>query len=154
MPPITIRPLQPADREAWLALWTAYNIFYERQVPGTVTAVTWDRMFEPDEPVHALVAERDLRLVGLVHYLFHRSTSMIGPVCYLQDLFTTPQARGLGVGRALIEAVYAAAERAGSPRVYWLTHETNTRAMALYDKVAERSGFVQYRKQIPPPETA
>ena len=94
------------------------------------------------------MAERDGRLVGLVHYLFHRSTSLISPTCYLQDLFTTKEARGQGVGRALIESVYERARSAGSQRVYWQTHETNLTAMALYDKVAERSGFLVYRKRL------
>jgi len=96
--------------------------------------------------VHALIAESEGRLLGLAHYLFHRSTTAIGLNCYLQDLFTVEAARGRGVGRALIEAVYAQARQAGSPRVYWQTHQTNTAAMRLYDQVAEHSGFVVYRK--------
>ena len=95
-----------------------------------------------------MVAEKDGQLLGLVHYLFHRNTAMIAPTCYLQDLFTNAAARGKGVGQALIEAVYQRAKAAGSPRVYWMTHETNLTAMKLYDKIAERSGFVQYRKQV------
>jgi len=110
--------------------------------------MTWSRFFDAYEPVHAMVAERNGELVGLVHYIFHRNTTMIGPTCYLQDLFTSSTARGTGVGRALIEAVYARAEAAGSTRVYWMTHETNLTAMKLYDKVATRSGFVQYRREI------
>jgi GNAT superfamily N-acetyltransferase len=110
--------------------------------------MTWSRFFDAYEPVHALVAERDGQLLGLVHYIFHRSTIMIGPTCYLQDLFTSESARGQGIGRALIEAVYERAKAAGSQRVYWQTHETNLTAMKLYDHVAERSGFIVYRKQI------
>jgi GNAT superfamily N-acetyltransferase len=144
-----VRAVRRDDWQAWLALWDGYNAFYARVLDEAVTRAAWGRFFEPDEPVHALVAESEGRLVGLVHYIFHRSTGTIDPVCYLQDLFTTPEARGRGVGRALIEAVTAAAERAGSPRVYWLTHETNVQAQALYDKVAARSGFVQYRKELP-----
>jgi GNAT superfamily N-acetyltransferase len=98
--------------------------------------------------VHALVAESAGRIVGIVHYIFHRSTWTPGPYCYLQDLFTIEDGRGLGVGRALIEAVYARAKEVGASRVYWQTHESNATAMALYDKVAERSGFVQYRKAL------
>ncbi len=110
--------------------------------------MTWARFFDAAEPVHALVAESGGRLVGLVHYIFHRSTILIGPTCYLQDLFTDESLRGRGIGRALIEAVYERAKAAGAARVYWLTHETNETARRLYDQVAERSGFIQYRKQI------
>jgi GNAT superfamily N-acetyltransferase len=110
--------------------------------------MTWSRFFDVYEPVHALVAEKDGQLLGLAHYLFHRSTIQIGPTCYLQDLFTAEAARGKGIGRALIEAVYVRAREAGCPRVYWQTHETNSPAMKLYDKVAERSGFIVYRKQV------
>jgi GNAT superfamily N-acetyltransferase len=143
-----IRPAVPTDFSEWLPLWTGYNTFYKRTLPDEITRVTWQRFFDSYEPMHALVAERDGKLIGLAHYLFHRNTTMIGPICYLQDLFTAEAARGSGVGRALIEAVYARATEAGSPRVYWITHETNEVAMKLYDKVAERSGFIQYRKQI------
>jgi GNAT superfamily N-acetyltransferase len=144
----TVRPVAPTDLAQWEALWDGYNTFYERTVPPEITRVTWSRFFDANEPVHALVAEKDGRLLGLVHYLFHRSTTLIGPTCYLQDLFTTEGARGQGVGRALIESVYERARTAGSLRVYWQTHETNLTAMALYDKVAERSGFLVYRKRL------
>ena len=143
-----IRSVTRADRSQWAPLWEGYNRFYERVIPAEVTDMTWSRFFDAYEPVHALVAETDGRLIGLVHYLFHRNTAMIAPTCYLQDLFTDAAARGSGIGRALIEAVYERARVAGSPRVYWMTHETNLTAMKLYDQVAERSGFVQYRKQI------
>jgi GNAT superfamily N-acetyltransferase len=145
---LTVRPVTPTDLAQWEALWEGYNTFYERSVPPEITRVTWSRFFDGYEPVHALVAEKDGRLLGLVHYLFHRSTTLIGPTCYLQDLFTTEAARGQGVGRALIESVYERARTAGSQRVYWQTHETNVTAMALYDKVAERSGFLVYRKRL------
>jgi GNAT superfamily N-acetyltransferase len=149
---LDVRPIGPQDYEAWRPLWDGYNAFYGRSgataLPEEITRTTWDRFFDGDEPVHALVAERDGRLVGLVHYIFHRSTTMIGPTCYLQDLFTDAQARGGGIGRALIEAVYSRAHTAGSTRVYWQTHETNTTAMRLYDQVAEKSGFLVYRKDV------
>jgi GNAT superfamily N-acetyltransferase len=145
---LTVRPVAPTDLSQWEALWEGYNTFYERTVPPEITRMTWSRFFDAHEPVHALVAEEDGRLLGLVHYLFHRSTTLIGPTCYLQDLFTTKTARGQGVGRALIEAVYERARNAGSQRVYWQTHETNVTAMALYDKLAERSGFLVYRKRL------
>jgi GNAT superfamily N-acetyltransferase len=145
---LTVRPVAPTDLAQWEALWEGYNTFYQRTVPPEITRVTWSRFFDAYEPVHALVAEKDGRLLGLVHYLFHRSTTLNGPTCYLQDLFTTEAARRQGVGRALIESVYERARTAGSLRVYWQTHETNVTAMALYDKVAERSGFLVYRKRL------
>ena len=143
-----IRSAQPADFEQWLPLWEGYNSFYERTVPPEVTRITWSRFFDAYEPMHAVVAERDGRLIGMVHYLFHRNTAMLAPVCYLQDLFTAAEARGQGVGRALIEVVYERAQAAGSPRVYWMTQESNAVARRLYDQVAERSGFIQYRRQF------
>lgn len=149
---LTIRPIARHDYEQWLPLWDGYNAFYERSGPtaldGEITRTTWQRFFDAYEPVHALVAESDGRLLGLVHYLFHRSTTAIHPNCYLQDLFTSADARGKGVGRALIDGVYERARLAGSPRVYWLTHETNHTARLLYDKVAENSGFIVYRKML------
>jgi len=146
--PIHVRSVIQSDFARWKPLWEGYNRFYERVIPAEVTLTTWSRFFDAYEPMHSLVAEQEGKLVGMVNYLFHRNTAMVAPVCYLQDLFTDSTTRGKGIGRALIEAVYAAAEAAGSPRVYWMTHETNKTAMKLYDKMAERSGFVQYRKQI------
>jgi GNAT superfamily N-acetyltransferase len=149
---LQIRPVQPSDFPQWKVLWDGYNAFYGREgataLPEAVTSTTWSRFFDPDEPVHALVADGDGDLLGIVHFLFHRSTISIAPTCYLQDLFTLESARGKGVGRALIERVYEIAREAGSARVYWLTHETNDTAMKLYNKVAERSGFVVYRKSL------
>ena len=147
---LSIRFVTRQDYDQWLPLWDGYNAFYERSGPTAlnpeITAMTWSRFFDAYEPMHALVAERDGKLLGLTHYIFHRSTISIGPNCYLQDLFTNEAARGQGVGRALINGVYEQARIAGSPRVYWLTHQTNHTAMQLYDKVADRSGFVVYRK--------
>jgi len=147
-----VRPLAEGDYAAWRPLWDGYNAFYGREgptaLPEAVTAATWARIFDPAEPVHAFVAERDRAVVGIVHYLFHRSTTLLAPICYLQDLFTAAGARGGGVGRALIEAVYDAARAAGSARVYWQTHETNAVAMRLYDQVAAKSGFLVYRKEL------
>ena len=145
---LTVRPIAQGDFDAWLPLWDGYNAFYGRAgdtaLPEKITRTTWTRFFDEAEPVHALVAERDGRLVGLVHYLFHRSTTMIELNCYLQDLYTDADARGGGVGRALIEAVYAATHAAGSTRVYWHTHETNATARRLYDQVAANGGFIVY----------
>ncbi|MDE1893765.1 MAG: GNAT family N-acetyltransferase [Xanthomonadaceae bacterium] len=147
-----IRPVAAADLAAWRPLWDGYNAFYGRHgdtaLAEEVSRTTWSRFLDPAEPVHALVAEHEGRLLGLAHFLFHRSTTQLGLSCYLQDLFTAPDARGRGVGHALIEAVYRRAGEAGSPRVYWQTHETNGSAMRLYDQVAERSGFVVYRKLL------
>jgi GNAT superfamily N-acetyltransferase len=143
-----IRPVANADFAQWLPLWTGYNTFYKRTLPDDVTRTTFARFLDPAEPMHALVAEQDGQLLGLTHYLFHRATAMIEDNCYLADLFTNQQARGKGIGRLLIEAVYEAARRAGCSRVYWQTHETNTVAQVLYNEVAERSGFIVYRKPL------
>jgi GNAT superfamily N-acetyltransferase len=149
---LTIRSVTRQDYDRWLPLWEGYNAFYGRAgataLADEITAMTWARFFDAYEPVHALVAERGGELLGLTHYLFHRSTIAIAPNCYLQDLFTNETARVKGIGRALIEGVYERARLAGSPRVYWQTHHTNLTAMQLYDKVAEHSGFVVYRKPL------
>ncbi len=149
---VTVRPLRASDYAAWKPLWDGYNAFYGRSgptaLPDNITQTTWARFFDESEPIHALVAESGGEVLGLAHYLFHRSTIHIGLNCYLQDLFTVEAARGRGVGRALIEAVYERAQQAGSPRVYWQTHHTNATAMRLYDQVAEPSGFVVYRRQF------
>jgi GNAT superfamily N-acetyltransferase len=149
---LDVRPLTPADRSAWAPLWAGYQTFYQTAIPAATTDRTWQRFHDPGVPMHALGAWADARLVGIVHYLFHASTWTDGPYCYLQDLFTVPEARGQGVGKALIAAVVTAAQAAGASRVYWLTHETNIQAMGLYDQVAERSGFVQYRTLLGPGE--
>jgi GNAT superfamily N-acetyltransferase len=147
---LLIRSVTRQDYEQWLPLWDGYNAFYGRSgetaLAPEITKMTWARFFNSYEPVHALVAERGGRLLGLTHYLFHRSTTAMELVCYLQDLFTSEDARCKGVGRALINGVYEQAARAKSSRVYWQTHETNLTAQELYNKVAEHSGFVVYRK--------
>jgi GNAT superfamily N-acetyltransferase len=149
---LTVRSVAPGDYARWLPLWDGYNAFYGRSGPTAldpeITRTTWGRFFDAYEPMHALVAEEGGTLLGLAHYLYHRSTTSIGPNCYLQDLFTRSEVRGRGVGRALIEAVYEAARAAGAPRVYWQTHETNATAMRLYDRMAEKSGFLVYRKLL------
>jgi GNAT superfamily N-acetyltransferase len=146
---MTVRAVRREDFTAWQKLWDGYNAFYGRSgptaLPAEITQTTWSRFFDVYEPMHALVAESGGDLLGLTHFLYHRSTIALGPVCYLQDLFTVEAARGRGVGRALIEAVYERAQAAGSSRVYWQTHETNTTAMRLYDRIAEKSGFLVYR---------
>ena len=147
-----MRPAARDDFDEWKVLWDGYNAFYgrsgPRSIPDEITRMTWARFFDPGEPVRALVAEMDGRLAGLAHYLFHRSTTKLGNICYMQDLFTAEAARGRGVGAALIEAVYEKARAAGAERVYWQTHETNAVARALYDRLAERSGFIVYRKDL------
>jgi GNAT superfamily N-acetyltransferase len=144
----SIRPLRPDDRTAWEPLWQGYLTFYEASLSPETTDTTWARLHDPAEPMHGLVALLDGEVVGIVHYLFHRSTWTVGNYCYLQDLFTAEAARGRGIGRALIEAVHERAEAEGASRVYWLTHETNATARALYDKVAHRTGFIQYKRPI------
>lgn len=149
---IAIRHVTDQDFDAWKPLWDGYNAFYGRSgstaLPEEITRTTWSRFLDPAEPMHALVAERSGQLLGLAHFLYHRNTTNPKDNCYMQDLFTTEPLRGAGVGRALIEAVYAEARKAGAGRVYWQTHETNTNAMYLYDKVAEKSGFLVYRNLL------
>ncbi|WP_203072597.1 GNAT family N-acetyltransferase [Falsiroseomonas ponticola] len=149
---VAIRAAVPGDFAAWLPLWHGYNAFYGRAgetAPAVaLTAATWERFFDGMEPMEALVAEAGGGLVGLAHIIFHRNTGLVGPTCYLQDLFAAPDVRGQGVGRALIEGVYARARAAGARRVYWHTHESNAVAQRLYDQVAERSGFIVYRQDL------
>jgi GNAT superfamily N-acetyltransferase len=149
---VVIRPVQRDDFAQWELLWDSYNAFYGRKaetaLPDEVTSTTWSRFFDADEPMHALVAERAGELFGMAHFLFHRTTISLAPTCYLQDLFTIEAARGKGVGRALVEEAYRQAKYAGSSRVYWQTHETNATAMKLYDQIADKSGFLVYRKSL------
>jgi GNAT superfamily N-acetyltransferase len=142
---LVIRPLQETDHADWRRLWTAYLEFYKTSVPEEVYAMTWRRLFDPGvfEP-KGFIALADSKAVGLVHYLYHRSCWSETNNCYLQDLFADPAARGAGIGRALIEAVHAEAGKAGVTNVYWMTHETNDVARGLYDRVARRTGFIEY----------
>ncbi len=147
-----IRAIERADYDAWRPLWDGYNAFYGRvgatALPEEITASTWNRFFDDAEPVHAMVAIDDGQLVGLVHYLYHRSTTRLNDVCYLQDLFTVESQRGKGIGRQLIQAVYDAARSAGSSRVYWQTHTTNAPGRLLYDKVGQHLGFIVYSHEV------
>lgn len=145
---VHIRAAGPQDFDRWLPLWRGYQRFYETDIPHDATLVTWQRLLDPDEPMHAALADVDGATVGLVHFIEHRSCWTTGDYMYLQDLFTDANVRGRGVGRRLIEHVYAEAAARGCARVYWLTHESNAQAMLLYDQVATRSGFVQYRKLL------
>jgi GNAT superfamily N-acetyltransferase len=150
--PTLVRPIQRTDYAAWRPLWDGYNAFYGREgptaLPEEITQATWERFFDPREPVHAFVCVSEGTLAGLVHYLFHRSTTRLHDVCYLQDLFTSHQARGRGIGRSLIQAVYGAARAEGCSRVYWHTHSTNTAGRTLYDKVASHTGFIVYTQEL------
>ena len=150
--PILVRPIRQDDCSAWQPLWDGYNAFYGRKgetaLPAEITRTTWHRFLDPDEPVFALVAEANGGLLGRAHYLFHRSTTRVELTCYLPDLFTVEAARGRGVGRSLIQGVYASAKAAGVKRVYWQTHETNAAARLLYDKVARHMGFIVYGHDV------
>jgi GNAT superfamily N-acetyltransferase len=147
-----VREVERSDFDRWLPLWNGYNAFYGRAgptaLPSDITEATWERFFDPGEPMYALVAEAGDEIIGLAHSLFHRSTTSLGPICYLQDLFTSEAARGKGVATALVERVCDAAKQAGAARVYWQTHETNESARRLYDRIAERSGFIVYQITI------
>ena len=143
---IIIRELKKEDFNQWLPLWEGYNTFYEREIPPKVTNETYRRFIDPTEPMHALVALTENKIIGIVHFLFHRNTSMINDVCYLQDLFTVKELRNSGIGKKLILAVYEKARERQSPRVYWQTQETNHVAQILYTKLATRTDFIIYRK--------
>ena len=145
---VEIRPVGKDERAAWEPLWKGYLTFYKATLPPEQHDITWARLHDPAEPMHLLGAYVDGKLEGIVHYLFHRSTWTVGNYCYLQDLFVAESARGLGLGRALIEAVYDKARAAGASRVHWLTQTSNAQARILYDKVADNLGFIQYRKVL------
>jgi GNAT superfamily N-acetyltransferase len=147
-PKTTVRRVRADERAAWEPLWKGYQTFYEVALSAEITTTTWSRLHDPAEPMFVLGAYLGGKLVGIVHSLYHRSCWTIGNYCYLQDLFVAEEARGHGIGRALIEAVASEARAAGASRVYWLTQEGNTTARALYDRVAKRSGFIQYCKVL------
>jgi len=148
MASLEIKPVSPTDFDRWLPLWEGYQRFYEVQIAIATTETTFARFLDPTEPVHAAIACVDGEALGLAHWLYHRSTWTVGDYCYLQDLYISSDARGSGLGRRLIEHVAADARDRGSPRVYWSTHESNESAMQLYDRIAERSGFLIYRKSL------
>ncbi|MGR3614681.1 MAG: GNAT family N-acetyltransferase [Paracoccaceae bacterium] len=144
---IHIRPLHADDQEAWNRLWCGYLEYYETTVPSDVYDSTFSRLLGDDpQDFSCLVAEQNGTLVGLTHYLFHRHAWKIENICYLQDLYATPETRGTGVGRALIEAVYEAADRAGAPSVYWLTQDFNATARQLYDRIGKLTPFIRYQR--------
>lgn len=143
---IVVRALSKTERAIWQELWTAYLEFYETTLSSETIDITWIRLHDPIEPMHALVGTLDGTVVGFVHFLYHRSCWSIGDYCYLQDLYVARQARRRGVAKALIGSVEEIARKSGASRLYWLTKENNHEAQALYNRVAERSGFIQYRK--------
>lgn len=143
-----IRPFESSEYEQWLPLWNGYLEFYDADIPASVTSTTWQRFHDPDEPLKALGAFGDGRALGLVHMVAHRATWTEGWYIYLEDLFTSPEARGRGIGGALIEAVYQQADEMGAARVYWHTHEGNMTARRLYDAVGHNAGFIQYRRPV------
>jgi GNAT superfamily N-acetyltransferase len=145
---VLIRPVDEDERDAWNPLWAGYLTFYKTALTQEISDLTWSRFHDPDEQIFALGGYVDGKLAGFAHYLFHRSTWAPKRYCYLEDLFVADSARGRGLGRALIEEVYAKAEAAGASRIYWLTHSDNAQARALYDQVADNLGFIQYRKVL------
>lgn len=142
-----VRSLQPADRERWSELWRGYLEFYRCELPADITELTWRRLLDPGHPFQGLVALDGERPIGIVHFHAHASTWARNSYCYLEDLFVDPDCRGLGAGRAMIDAVYRAADDQGMERVYWHTERTNERAHTLYRQVAELTQFVQYRRR-------
>ncbi|MNN20567.1 putative acetyltransferase [compost metagenome] len=148
MPAVEIRKVSAEDHAAWLPLWQAYQRFYQTTIAERVSAVTWQRMLDPAEPINAALAWVDGGAVGMVHWIYHRSCWTVENSCYLQDLIVSPELRGTGIGRKLIEFVYAQARANGCIKVHWLTHETNATGIQLYERLAERPGFIQFRKPL------
>ncbi|WP_293760767.1 GNAT family N-acetyltransferase [uncultured Aquitalea sp.] len=145
---VVIKPVGPQDYEHWLPLWQGYLAFYQAPYQAAVAEVSWQRFLDPAEPMHSWLAWQDGKAVGMVNTVEHRSSWMTGNYCYLQDLYVDPACRGGGVGKSLIETVYAHAAAAGCGRVYWLTHESNATARSLYDTLADNLGYIQYRKNL------
>ena len=155
MSTVAVRQIEPRDEPRWRELWDAYTRFYEREPAELLTRHTWQRILDPQAPIHAMVAETESlppgggprsepAVVGIANYVIHENTSAMSPVCYLQDLFVDPAHRGGGVGRALIDALVAEMQRQGWARLYWNTRRDNAAARALYDQYTEESGFVRY----------
>lgn len=148
MSDLHIRPVTAEDHDAWLPLWQAYLTFYKTTLADAVSESTWQRFLDSSEPTNAALAWLDGKAVGMVHFIYHRSNWSISNACYLQDLLVVSEQRGTGVGRQLIEYVYATAKKGGADKVHWLTHETNATAIQLYERIAERPGYIQFRKPL------
>jgi GNAT superfamily N-acetyltransferase len=145
---VTVRALRASDKPQWAELWTGYLAYYETTRPAEIYDLYFDRLLGDDpHDYNGLVAEVDGKLVGLTHYLFHRHGWSRENVCYLQDLYADPKVRGTGIGRALIEAVYAAADADGSPNVYWMTQDFNATARRLYDRIGVKTPFIKYSRK-------
>jgi GNAT superfamily N-acetyltransferase len=148
MSDVFVRPAEPRDEARWRDLWTQYIAFYRASVSADITAATWRRILDPHTTIHALVAEKDGHVIGITNYVFHESTWDTRPICYLQDLYVDPKARGGGAARKLIVACEDAAKAAGAFRLYWQTQEYNAPARSLYDTITPRSSFIVYRKNV------
>ncbi|MDZ5603107.1 GNAT family N-acetyltransferase [Pseudomonas sp. RP23018S] len=148
MPNVTLRPVTAQDHSHWLALWQAYLVFYKTELADEVSSSTWQRLLDVNEPTHSALAWVDGKAVGMVNWIYHRTNWSIGDSCYLQDLYVDGEQRGLGIGAQLIEQVCSAAKAAGCSKVHWLTQDTNATAIRLYEHVAERSGFIQFRRNL------
>ncbi|MEE4086636.1 GNAT family N-acetyltransferase [Pseudomonas viridiflava] len=148
MSDIQIRPVTADDHHAWLSLWQAYLRFYKTELAEGVSEVTWQRLLDPQEPTHSALAWVDGKAVGMVNFIYHRSNWSIRNACYLQDLIVAPEQRGTGIGRQLIEHVYVTAKADDCDKVHWLTHETNATAIQLYERIADRAGYIQFRKAL------
>lgn len=143
---VVVRPLMADDHAAWLNLWNGYLAFYEATIPAEITALTWARLLDPMVPLHGWGAHLDGKLIGFTHALEHASTWSPAPYVYLEDLYVDQDVRKSGAGRALIRAVYAHADKIGSPKVYWQTAYTNATARKLYDYIGKESGFMVYQR--------
>ncbi|MBY5973555.1 GNAT family N-acetyltransferase [Ferrimonas balearica] len=145
---IEIRPVAAQDRDRWAELWQGYLTFYKTELPAGIYDLTFSRLLDPARAQHGLLALVDGRPMGLVHYLFHPHNWAEADVCYLQDLYADPDARGTGLGRALIEAVRDRAREAGASGLYWMTQQDNVTAQRLYDRLAEKTDFIKYRMEL------
>jgi GNAT superfamily N-acetyltransferase len=143
---VEIRTIRTTDRALWEPLWQGYLRFYRQRLPTEITDTTFTRLVEPSASLHGLVAQQGGALTGFVHFQFHPTTWSATDSCYLEDLYVDPAARGGGVGRGLIQAVYAAADLAKACSVYWMTQEFNADGRALYDTLAHRTSLIRYER--------